>query len=285
MQEVEEFLREKRRKKRPSTVEQYSFVLEKVWLPWCKTVGISQPGQCTDKRMDEFVDSLTSRTVKPLSPATVRTWLRVVRIFLNWCEVPKGRFEAPAEPQRLKQTLSREEIDLMERKTTNERDALIVRMLADTGIRISELLGLRATDLREDAHNHRYLIWVIGKGDRQREVSVPRETFNRLKAHAKKQDGEYLFYELRKRHSARQRLTRNGAYQVIRFLAQEAGIERKIGPHMFRHTFATRQIRAGTDLIILQKHLGHTTLAMLSRVYAHVTSADGYDQLMAGLRG
>ena len=283
--QVADFLSEKSRRKSQSTAEQYRFILERIFLPWAIAEGLYEVSDCTDKVMDRFQDSLLSRS---LSVASVRTYIRGVRIFLNWSGVAAGRFEPVAEPQRLRDPLTKEEIKAVERKATSERDALIIRVLADTGIRISELLGLRLRDLREDGHTHHCFIRVIGKGNREREVGIPADTFRRLRKLAM---GDSRIYEKELepaifRGRGGKRLTRNGAGQIIRRLAKEARIGRKVHAHLFRHGFITQQLRAGkVDLVTLQKHVGHKTLAMISQTYSHVTADDSYDRLMEGLKG
>lgn len=289
--QIADFLSEKRRKKSAATYEQYHFILERIFLPWAETAGLYEAADCTDKVMDRFQDHLLSRNVnanaptnptvqKSLSVASVRTYIRGVRIFLNWTGVAKGRFESIGEPERLRDPLTRDEIRAVERKAKSERDALIIRVLADTGIRISELLGLRLRDLREDGRTHKCFIRVIGKGDREREVAIPADTFRRLRKLAMSDTTEFVFVG---RGSAR--LTRNGAAHIIRRLAAEAGIKRRVHAHLFRHGFITQQIRAGkVDLVTLQKHVGHRTLAMISQTYSHVTADDSYDALMEGLK-
>ena len=273
-EQIADFLSEKQRKKSRATADQYRFVLERVFLPWAQTAGLYEASDCTDKVMDKFQDHLLSRT---LSVASVRTYVRGVRIFLNWCGVAAGRFESVSDPQRLRDTLSRDEIQRLEKAAKTERDRLIVRVLADTGVRISELLGMRLRDLRE-THEHHTLIRVIGKGNKEREVTCPPDTFRRLRKLAMAGEGDYIFM------GERGRLTKNGAEQMMRKLAERAKIGRRVWPHLLRHTYATQQLRKGTNLVTLQRQLGHTSLAMVTQVYAHTTPDDGYDELMKGLR-
>lgn len=274
--QVADFLLRKKRKA-PATYEQYRFVLERVLLPWCQQVAVSQADELTDSTMMRFTDYLQGITYRPLAPASVQTYVRSVRIFLNWAKVPPGDYEPVHVPHRMRDTLSRQEVDRMESAAKSERDKLIVRVLADTGIRVGELTGLRPQDLRADTHAKMYFIRVIGKGDAQRDVGIPQETYRRLRQFSLDQP-EYIF------SLKGERLERYNVEYVIRKLAKAAGIGRRVWPHLMRHGFVTRQIRAGKmSPIDIQRALGHTTLAMVSQVYTHTTAADSYAKQMAGL--
>jgi site-specific recombinase XerD len=285
--QIEEFLAEKKRRKAPATVEQYRFVIIDVWLPWCRQAGVREASEATDKVMERFTDYLQSGKdrKRPLSIATIRTYLMAVRVFLNWASVPRGRFEQPAKPRRMRDVLSRQEIDTMERVAVEERDRLIVRLLADTGMRVSGLLGLRPGDLRADAHARQYFLRITEKGDKEREVGVPATTFKRLEHFANHGiQREYIFYSKRPQKGRTDRLTKSGLEQLVRHLAKSAEIERRVWPHLFRHSYATHMARKKVPMLDVAKQLGHKSLAMVAEVYSHITAEDTYDSLMAALK-
>ena len=288
-----DFLAEKRRLMRrgnlsAATVEQYRHVMESIWLPWCdEQRGLDDVADCTDDVLERFTDHLAAKTIqkrdgtmKRLSVVTVRTYIRAVRVFLTWAKAPKGDYRPPKEPRRLVDTLTRQEIDRMERAARDERDKLIVRVLGDTGIRISELLGLRPADLRANAREHRYFIRVIGKGDKEREVAIPKETFERLKRLADHTRATTIFFARR----GEGEMTHHAADKMMHRLAEQAGIGRRVTPHLFRHSYITNQIARGTNLEAIRRSVGHTSLAMIVGVYSHVTPDDTYDMLMAALK-
>jgi integrase/recombinase XerD len=275
--QIDDFLLRKRRKAGP-TYEQYRFVLERIFLPWCEVAHLDSPADCNDRAMDRFTDSLLNRA-KPLSVATIRTYVRAVRVFLTWAKVPKGDYEQLAEPERLRNVLSRQEIDRMEHVATVERDKLIVRVLADTGIRVGELIGLREQSLFANTNAHHYFIRVIGKGDREREVGIPEGLYRRLGRLAREQDCEYIFNAKRGG-----RLTRHGVDRIVRQLAKAAKIERRVWPHLFRHSYVTQMARRKVPLQDTMKAVGHKTAAMTMTIYNHTTADDSYDVLMAALK-
>jgi integrase/recombinase XerD len=287
--DIAEFLSEKQRKA-AGTYEQYRSVLERVFLPWATRHKITEAAQVSDKVLYRFTDDLQAKRNERgmgLSAATIHTYIRNVRIFLKWAGVARGRYEPPRQPRRLREVLDREEIDRLERAATDERDRLIVRTLADTGVRVSELIGLRRMDLRENGHERQGFIRVIGKGDKEREIAVPRETFQRLQARAKLLDPmDYLFTGKRRRPGTNgyERLTKSGVDQLMRHLGQVAKLSKKTNPHSLRHAYVTHLLKRGVNLVVIQKTVGHSTLAMISEVYSHLQGADSYDVLTRALK-
>ncbi|HAC44469.1 MAG TPA: hypothetical protein DCF65_00220 [Chloroflexi bacterium] len=287
--QVADYLAETKAKRSPATLEQYESVLENVWEPWCAEAGITSSAQITDKQMDAFTDYLKAKRHrgKPLSPFTLRTYIRSVRIFLTWASVPKGRYEAPRKPgKRLRDVLTRAEIQLMEDTATDARDKLIVRTLADTGMRVGELLTLRKdTGLCENAHDRQYWLRVIGKGDRQRDIDVQPALYRRLKdfaAHGSPKDCGLIFCGKRRRNDQLVPLTRSGVDQLIRNLGKTAGISKRAYPHGFRHAYISHMLSKGANLVQLQDQMGHTSLAMISEAYNQMGIKGRYGQL-AGL--
>jgi len=279
--QIDDFLLRKRRKAGP-TYEQYRFVLQRIFLPWCEAAHLDSPADCNDRAMDRFTDSLLSRP-KPLSVATIRTYVRAVRVFLTWAKVPRGDYEQLPEPERMRNVPSRQQIDRMEKAATNERDRLIVRVLADTGIRVGELIGLREQSLFANTNAHHYFIRVIGKGDREREVGIPQEVYRRLARLARETDGEYIFT------GRAGKLTRHGVARILRGLAKEAGLsnlndERGVWPHLLRHGYVTQMARRKVPVQDVMKAVGHKTAAMTMKIYNHTTADDSYDVLMAALK-
>jgi integrase/recombinase XerD len=293
--QVAEYLAAKQRLMRkgelsPATISQAQFALG-VFMPWADEAGIHEPEQVTAEAMERFEDYLRAkpkRNSKPLSKETIRTYIRAARQFLKWAKAPMGDYKPPQKPsRRLLEVLSRQEIETLEKAALDERDRLIVRVLADTGIRVSELLGLRSTDLRENTHDRRYSMRVIGKGDKEREVPVPPLTFKRLKHYAEHggpKDCEFIFCGKRRRHNGQvEPLTQSGVDQLVRNLATRAGM-RHVYPHLLRHSYATHMLSKNMNPVLLQKILGHSSLAMISQTYSHLVISDTYDAMIDALK-
>jgi integrase/recombinase XerD len=183
--------------------------------------------------------------------------------------------------------LSRKEIDAMENAAALERDKLIVRTLADSGIRLGELLKLSADDILTEGRRH--FLRVQGKGSRDRKVPIAPVLAQRLKRyaqHTRRESASTRLFLANKR-SARTgdyaALTQSGIQQMIRLLALDAGITKRVYPHLFRHSFITWQLEGGLNPILLSRIVGHESLTMINQVYAHVTMDTAYDALMRSL--
>jgi site-specific recombinase XerD len=269
-------LRVQMKRRAPATCEQYRFVLERILMPWCRDTGVSTAEELTDRAMLRFTDHLSE---KKLSVASVQTYVRSVRIFLNWCKVPKGDYDPVQVPRRLRDTLSRAEVDRMESAATNERDKLIVRVLADTGIRVGELVGLRPRDLRGDTHTKQYFIRVFGKDKREREVGMPSGAYYRLKQFSLYLEEDDWIFNIKGLQ-----MSRHSVDYIIRKSAKAAKIGRRIWPHLLRHSFITEMARRGVPVQDTMKAVGHTTPAMTMVVYNSTTASDSYNRIMAALK-
>ena len=176
----------------------------------------------------------------------------------------------------------------MENAAKTERDKLIVRVLADCGLRLGEVLALRAEDLWEPRRAE-FALKVRGKGSRDRVVPLAPGLYRRLRRYLGARGAERrdpVFVALRKgADGAYPPLTKSGLEQAIRAIAREAGIEKRVYPHVFRHSFATEWLRRGGNIISLQRILGHTDLTMIQGVYSHLDTSDDYQAAMRVLLG
>ncbi len=287
---ADDFLADKRANGKASkTPEMYAWTLDRLFLPWCGEHGITEPSQLSDRELVRFVSHLREHggpKGKPLSDASINSYSRSVRAFLGWAEKDLGgKVKVPMKklPKQLPEVLSPEEIQRMEDAARSERDELLVRTLAGTGIRLGELLGLRAKDLVETDRG-KCQLRVNGKTG-ERMVPVPPALARRLRRHLSRRHAETtdrIFVGVRRsaRTGEYEPLTDNGAEQVIRHLGKEAGIGRRVYPHLFRHSYATLMLRRGMSTIQLQQILGHSSLTMIAQVYSHLTTDDAYDAAM-----
>jgi integrase/recombinase XerD len=282
----------------PRSIKQAVDVVQRQFLPWCLKEGVAKPDQLNQRILDRYgahlLEDRTTARGGPLTRETVRTYLRTLGQFVRWAQsedaVPaKVKLQAPARQRRLLETLSREEITRLEDVVRAERDKLIIRLLADTGIRLGELVGLRKADLVEQGRE-RY-IKVRGKGSRERLVPVAPALFQRLRRYADRgrpvdSQSERIF--LTNRRSAKtgdyEPVSGRAVQNVVNYAAQQAGIQRSVHPHLFRHSYATWALRKGMNPLQLQRILGHSDLTMISGVYSHLTPSDSYTALMDLLR-
>ncbi len=295
---VDEFLQEKRAiGASPKTVHHYQAVLTRLLLPFCAERGIATPAALTSRDLNAFaaghLDGTIARSGKPTSKATLHSYVRVINSFLSWAreqgEDVKAKAKLPQVSKRVLDTLSREEIQRMEDAARYERDKVVVRLLADTGIRLGELRALRLDDVRTEGG--RNLLRVRGKGDRERLVPISPTLARRLRRLGERDrdqsTSDCLFLtEHRSRTTGNYEPPGETAFeQMIANLGERAGITKRVYPHLLRHSFATDYLRKGGNPILLQQILGHSSLAMITRHYQHLTIRDAHDELMKILLG
>ncbi|WP_350287048.1 site-specific tyrosine recombinase XerD [uncultured Croceitalea sp.] len=187
---------------------------------------------------------------------------------------PMDLIEAPKIGRKLPDTLSKDEIDDLIKaidlsKPEGERNRAILETLYSCGLRVSELTHLRLSDLYFDEG----FVKVTGKGDKQRFVPISNinkkyiESYRKhIRVHLKIEPGheDVLFLNRRGKQ-----LTRAMIFTIIKRLAKKIGLEKKISPHTFRHSFATHLLTAGADLRAIQQMLGHESITT-TEVYMHV---------------
>jgi len=269
----------------------YGYALKSVFLPFCRREGVKQPDQVTRKVLDRFSTGLLDNggARGQLSRSSVHSYVRSVNSFLGWA-TREGELGADTKAQlpkvgrRLLEVLSRDEIQAMEDIAKTERDKLIVRVLANTGIRLGELVGLRTSDVLVQGRRH--YLRVRGKGDLERLVPISPTLHARLRRfvdRGRPQDvvGDRLFIALRRSPSGGlEALSASGVEQMIKVVAKDAGIEKRVYPHLLRHSFVTWSLTRGMNPIQLAQIVGHSSLTMIQQVYSHLTPSDAYDAML-----
>jgi integrase/recombinase XerD len=277
------------------TEEYYSAVLGRVFMPWCREAGITEPEHLDQRALDRFNGDLLTRpssTGRPLAKASVASYLRGVRHFLHWTADAgltgaKLRVRPVQVPRKVLDTLSRQDITDMESAADAERDKLIVRVLGDCGIRLGELLALRVADFHEDGRE-RY-VKVTGKGSRERLVPLKPALYARLRRYAERGrpddcDTDRIFISLRRRSSGMyEELDSRAVQQMLRALAGRAGIRKPVNPHSFRHSWVTNSLRSGVNPLLVARIAGHKDLSMIQTTYEHLNMADASRELMRAL--
>ena len=185
-------------------------------------------------------------------------------------QLPTENIEPPKTERLLPDVLSVEEVDAMLatfdiRSAKGCRDSAIVEVLYSTGLRVSELVTLRLSDL---FFGEGY-VRVVGKGDKQRLVPIGSAARDKIQ----------LYMEERKPKSASEMtlflnnrgkpLTRVMVFNIIRQAAERAGITKNISPHTLRHSYATHLLEGGANLRAIQQMLGHESIAT-TEIYVHL---------------
>ncbi len=228
---------------------------------------------------DERWASDWHRSKVALSPSSVHGYVRSLKAFCTWLveegeleETPFRKVKTPSVPKRQPVPLTDEELQaLLAACPRNElagvRDAALILVLLDTGLRLSEVLRIQPDSITPTGS-----LRIIGKGDKERTVQVgtkARRALSRYRSH--RQDSLPCMWV-----GKAGPLGIEGVSKILKRRSREAGI-RPVNPHLLRHTFAVRWVRSGGDLFTLQRLLGHTTLQMVSR-YVNLADADLADK-------
>lgn len=276
----------------PSTIHgSYGYPLRSIFVPWCEAHGVERPDQLDSRTVNAFSVALAEHGGKdgrPLSKFSIHAYARAVRGFLNWCsregETVTARPALPRLPRRVLDVLDRDELEALEAAAPTERDRLIIRVLADCGLRAEGLCGLKVDDIvRRDRQAY---LRVIEKNDTEREVPISPALLRRLERYAasgrpKGVRSRYLFVGLRRdRTGDYEPLTRSGVLQLVRSAAERAGITKRVNTHLLRHSFITNALRAGMNPLILARIAGHSSLRMIDQVYSHLNTTDTYEAML-----
>lgn len=236
-----------------------------------------QPIQISHETVRKFIYDV-AKTVNPRSQARIISGLKGFFNYLVFedyrTDNPVDLIEPPKIGRKLPDTLAIGEInDLIAAidlsKPQGERNRAILETLYGCGLRVSELINLKLSDLyfEED------FIKVTGKGDKQRFVpisDVNKKYINiyrnevRLHIQIQKEHEDFLFLNRRGKQ-----LTRAMVFTIIKRLAEKIGLDKNISPHTFRHSFATHLLENGADLRAIQQMLGHESITT-TEIYMHV---------------
>ncbi len=266
----------------------YSQDLQKL-INYLESYEISDsPIQITQETVQKFIYDI-AKLVNPRSQARIISSLKGFFNYLVFedyrVDNPMDLIESPKIGRKLPDTLSTDEInnliaaiDLS--KPEGERNRAILETLYGCGLRVSELINLKLSDLFFDEG----FIKVTGKGDKQRFVpisSINKKYINiyrsEIRVHLKveKEHQDFLFLNRRGKQ-----LTRAMIFTIIKRLAEEIGLKKNISPHTFRHSFATHLLENGADLRAIQQMLGHSSITT-TEIYMHVNRQHLADVLSA----
>jgi integrase/recombinase XerD len=282
----------------PKTIKNsVGWPLREIFLPWAADNGISSVGQLDNRTCNQFSAYLHEHGGKKgaLATASIWTYSKAVRRFLEWAkaegEKVAGEVKLPKLDELERDVLTTKEMGQLEDAAVSERDKLIIRVLADGGMRREELAKVTTKDLYEESGKN-YLV-IHGKGGgavarRDRKVPVSPRVARRLRRYIAGRphdaDSPQLFLGLRRRPDGSiQPLTPSGITQMVAALGERT-LDKQIGPHTLRHSFITEMRRKRVDPILVAQIVGHRSLRMIQKVYDHMTPADAHDELMRALR-
>ena len=219
-----------------------------------------------------------AKTVNPRTQARIISGLKGFFNYLVFEDYrddnPMDLIETPKIGRKLPDTLSEDEINQLITaidlsKPEGERNRAILETLYGCGLRVSELINLKLSDLYFDED----FIMVTGKGNKQRFVPISeinQKYINiyrkevRVHLHIQKEHEDFVFLNRRGKQ-----LTRAMIFTIVKRLAEAIGLKKSISPHTFRHSFATHLLENGADLRAIQQMLGHESITT-TEVYMHV---------------
>jgi integrase/recombinase XerD len=250
----------------------------------CERQSVSSVSSLEREHLEIFLSYLQSRGLGGRSIARAVSSVRGFTRFLvldGWRESdPAVRLRVPRFGSKLPVVMRYDEVEaLLAAPDLNRprglRDAAMLELLYSSGLRVSELCGLRVNSIQEDPP----VLIVRGKGDKERLVPVGPIALKTIKRYLvegraqldKGRDSPWLFVGRPGHH-----LSRQGFWKTLRKLALRAGIDRTISPHTLRHSFATHLLEGGADLRSVQAILGHVVFST-TEIYTHVANERLHD--------
>lgn len=235
------------------------------------------PGDVTSRVLRDFVYHLKDLG---LSPASIRRNVSAVRSYFRFllgdgvvAQDPSERLDTPQRWRRLPEVLTVAEIQkLLDAPTMDDplyfRDRAMLELAYGAGLRVSEWIGIGVKDVMLDGG----LVRVFGKGSKERLVPIGRSAITALAIYVRELRPKLergagkgvLFLNARG-----ERLSRMGAWKILRKYVKRAGIKKRVYPHTLRHSFATHLLERGADLRAVQEMLGHADIST-TQIYTHV---------------
>ena len=262
----------------PNTIEAYRNDLR--WLLAYVNFHGLKVEEVKLKDMDNFSASLHDQRITPRSQARILSGVRSFFKFLlldGFIDVdPTELLVSPHVRNALPDVLSTAEVDRLEAsidlsKWEGQRNRAIIEVLFSCGLRVSELVNLKLSNLYVEEK----FVRITGKGDKERLVPISSRALDELNAwfadrnamRIKPGEEDYVFLNRRGAH-----LTRTMILIMIKRQAVAAGITKTISPHTLRHSFATALLEGGADLIAIQAMMGHEDIAT-TEIYTHIDTS------------
>lgn len=216
----------------------------------------------------EWLESLKKKGLTNKTLARKRSSLSVYFKFLGLdIELPRIKPEEKL-PTVLTEVEAKALLEMATKTRNPQRDRLIVELLLKAGLRLSELLNLKADDIEED-HGVTFLKINQGKGKKDRRVPiVDKQVIKNLRSYIKKMDEEEKLFSISPRR----------VQYLIKEIARKAGITKNVHPHTLRHTSATLYLKKGVNIESVRKTLGHSNLSTTQR-YLQLTDFDVAEDL------
>ncbi|MCY6958845.1 site-specific tyrosine recombinase/integron integrase [Clostridium brassicae] len=214
---------------------------------------------------------LTARC-KNMKQTSTNGQISILKSFFGWLHMeeyipknPAQKLKQTKEPKRLRHPLTEEEVELLRQACITEREQALLEFIYSTGCRLSEVVNINKNSINW----HEMTLCVIGKGNKEREVCFSTKAKVLLKKYllTRKDNNPALFVTSKKPHS---RLGGRSIQREIKKISLQAGFQKSVFPHLFRHSFATHKLNNGMPLHIVQYLMGHETPAT-TEIYSQVS--------------
>ena len=222
--------------------------------------------QVRDININDLREFITLES-QGIAQSTINMKITYMQNFFKWLleediidKDPSKKLPNLKIPKKLRNSLSVEELEKLRSACKTARERAILELLISTGCRLSEIVNINKDELNFNDNS----IIVTGKGNKQRIVYFNEKTKLYIDNYLKERtdDNEALFIYEKKPFN---RLRSRGIECVINRLAERAGLDKSIFPHLFRHTFATMGLRSGVSIVSIQSLLGHTSVMTTER--------------------
>ncbi len=237
-----------------------------------------EPESLNTDDISQFLEHIQKNSYNHRSQARILSGVKGFFKYLMVEEIididPTSQVEGPKMTRKLPEVLSIEEIDRMLStfdlsKAEGQRNKAIIETLYSCGLRVSELVNVKLTDLFFDEG----FVKVKGKGDKERLVPIGQKAIKEIQLYfpdrnilpkIEKNSENILFLNRRGR-----KLTREMIFTIVKKAAKDARITKTISPHTFRHSFATHLVEGGADIRVVQEMLGHESI-LTTEIYTHL---------------
>ena len=247
----------------PHTLKSY----KKVVMDLEKIVGSVKPEKIRVEHIQKYISDMRGRGV---SDETIKLRLVIIKTILNFLKnigvevLHSHLIDLPKVAQKGRQICGDVELEKFIGEVTNKRDKAILEIIKSSGMRISEVVSLKVSDIQKKQ------IPIVGKGGKLRLVFISdkaRELVEDYLKDKKFKNSEFVFNGL----VSNRHVTSACVQSIFRKIGKKVGVD--INPNMLRHIFATRNLRSGVSLNGVQKLLGHSSINTTA-IYLHITDED-----------
>lgn len=237
------------------TVRNYSFFVEKFLQQTTTPLDMLTEGD-VKQYLGNMFDTKSKNTIM-LAAAALRFYFKEI------LSKDLSQIKLPKKEKTLPEVLSKEEVRNLIDSADTLKSRLIISFLYSTGLRVSELVNLKVTDVDFAEKTG----WVRrGKGAKDRIFGMSESLTQDVQAYLSRKNNEHHFI-----FSKEKPLTTRNIQKIISGTRKRANIQKKVTPHTLRHSFATHLLEQGTDIRVIQAMLGHASLNT-TQVYTHISS-------------